>query len=265
MTPPSTDSAMTTDDVDLSGPPHLHHLLTEDRPCADGVVRILSLNRGPQRNALNSALIGDLTRALLEASQLKSVRAIVLTASGSVFCAGGDMKEFVGAPDVRARMIERSRQLGNLIALLSRVSVPIIAAVGGAALGAGAALVTAADLAIAADDMILGFPEIRDSEVPAVVMAGVVHQLSPKRAFEMLSTGRRLTGDEAFKIGLVNRVVARDELVETAVAVASEWGTIDRQILAETKRLFYRSVELSFDAAVQTGIDITAATWTQRR
>jgi methylglutaconyl-CoA hydratase len=240
------------------------HLLSADLPAPAGVVRVLTLNRPWRRNALNTALLQDLVAALESADQNDDVRAVVVTGSGAMFCAGGDVKEFVGHSDARERMIERAQLLTRLLTLLPAMSTPVAAAVNGAALGAGAALALAADLVIAGRDAVLGYPEITDSVVPAVVMAGAVRHLGQKLAFQMLTQGRRLDATESLTHGLVTTVVTPDRTLDATVEAALTWAQVEPGALSETKRLFYRVAELDLEAGVRAGLDVTAATWNPR-
>jgi methylglutaconyl-CoA hydratase len=228
-------------------------------------VRILTLDRRERRNALDTALHRDLLLALDAADQDRKVHAIVLAGHGSVFCSGGDIKEFDGVPDARERLVERARLLTRLLSLFPVMSTPVVAAVSGAALGAGAALVLACDLAVAGDDLKLGFPEINNGTVPAVVMTQAVRHLGQKQAFRMLTQGSLLDASEAQRYGLVAGIVTPQKALDAAVDVASVWAKRDRRALGETKRLFYRIADLPLEAGLQAGLEATAATWRPRR
>ena len=239
-------------------------LLSRDLAAGRGSVRVLTLNRPAKRNALNTELVRELGGALQNAESDESVLAVVLTGNGPSFCAGGDISELRNNPRERECVLTRSRLLGELLAFLPRMSVPVVAAVDGAALGAGAALALAADMTIAGTRALLGYPEIRDSVVPTLVLPQPVHLLGRKLAFELLTTGRRLTADEAREHGLVNSVVASEDLLDAAIDVATRWAEPAPEAMRETKRLFYRVADLPADAALRTGIDMTAVAWTPR-
>ena len=247
--------------VSASGP---KHLLSDDRRTGDAVVRILTLNRPRQRNALDTALLRELTLALESADLDERVRAVVLTGNGSAFCAGGDIKEFAGLPDARERMHRRARHMTRLLTLLPTMVTPVVAAVTGPALGAGAALALATDMVIAGDDLVLGYPEITDSVVPAVVMAGAVRHLGQKLAFQMLTQGRRLNAETALRHGLVASIERPELALEAAGEAAVIWAQVDPDAMRETKRLFYRVTELTVEAGVQAGLDVTGAAWSPR-
>ncbi|MYW96142.1 enoyl-CoA hydratase/isomerase family protein [Amycolatopsis rubida] len=249
-------------------------LLVEDRVVSLGsgcgergpaVVRTLTLHRPGRRNALDTALITELIRALEAAERDTRVRAVVLAGEGRVFCAGGDVKEFADAPDPRDRMVGRARLLTRLLTLLPAMTTPIVAAVVGAAIGAGAALALAADVIVAGDDVVVGYPEIKDSVVPAGVMPSAIRALGQKLAFEMLTQARQLDASELSALRLVSRVVAPGEAIPAAVETAEVWARLDPAALMEAKRLFYRVSELPIEAGFRAGLDVTAATWRPRR
>lgn len=237
----------------------------DDGKRAPAVVRILTLHRPRRRNALDTALLADLIRALETADRDARVSAIVLAGSGRVFCAGGDVKEFATDPDARDRMVGRARLLTRLLTLLPSMTTPVVAAVAGAAIGGGAALALAADLIVVGDDAVIGYPEIKDAVVPAGVMPSAVRVLGHKLAFEMLTQGRQLGADEMSGLKLVSRLVAPDRVLSAAVEAAETWARLDSRTVGETKRLFYRVVELPLEAGFEAGLEITAATWTPRR
>ena len=186
----------------------------------------------------------------------------MLEGAAPAFCAGGDVKEFRSAEEPRARMSERAALMTRLLTRLPRLAVPTVAIGSGPALGGGAALLLACDVVVAVEDLVLGFPEIRDSVVPAVVMGAVVDQLPPRTAFDLLSTGRRVDAGEALSLRLVNVVFPdREEAVAAAVRYAEGWSSVSPEIIGETKRLFARMRDLPRDDALAAGWEVTAATW----
>jgi len=229
-----------------------------------GAVRVLTLNRPDKRNALNTTLLRALERELCRADQQASVRAIVMAGRGTSFSAGGDRVEFLHSTNARLAMAERARLMGEILTLIPELSVPVVSAVRGAALGGGAALALAADMTIAGDDLRLGYPELGDGVIPAVVMPGAVHLFGRRLAFELLSTQRRLSAEEASRYGAVNLVVPADSVVTAAVMLAEKWAAAEPTAMAESKRLFQRVVDLPVKEGIAAGVDVTAATWTPR-
>ncbi|MGW4396249.1 enoyl-CoA hydratase/isomerase family protein [Amycolatopsis nivea] len=230
-------------------------LLTENHDA----VRVLTLNRPDKLNALDTALTRALDTALDEAGRDPSVRAVVLTGAGRGFCAGADLNEFSSlTPDQPEAVLERAALTARLQTRMQQLPVPIVSAVRGAAVGGGAGLAIGADLVVAGSDLKFGYPELKHSIVPALVMTGLVRHLGRKLAFELVSTGRLLTAAEASSYGLVNQVVEPAEIVPAALAVAQRWASVEPRALAAAKDLFYRVADLPTDAAMRAGQDVNA-------
>lgn len=230
-------------------------LLTENHDA----VRVLTLNRPDKLNALDTALTRALDTALDEAGRDPSVRAVVLTGAGRGFCAGADLNEFSSlTPDQPEAVLERAALTARLQTRMQQLPVPVVSAVRGAAVGGGAGLAIGADLVVAGSDLKFGYPELKHSIVPALVMTGLVRHLGRKLAFELVSTGRLLTAAEALSYGLVNQVVESAEIVPAALAVAQRWASVEPRALAAAKDLFYRVADLPTDAAMRAGQDVNA-------
>jgi enoyl-CoA hydratase len=182
-------------------------LLVEDR----GAVRILRLNRPDKLNALNTALTTALHDALLAAGEDPAVRALVLAGNGRGFCAGADLGEFKElTPANQALVFKRADLSCRTYGLLQDMGKPIVAAVHGVAMGGGAGLAIGCDMLVAGSGLKFGYPEMRHSIVPALVMASLQRNLGRKLAFELISTGRLLGAEELLSLGLANRAVPPD-------------------------------------------------------
>src|SRR5215475_3452177 len=177
---------------------------------ADGIARI-TLNRPEKRNALNPQLIAELKESLLLANQDSEVRLIILTGAGDDFCSGADLAALqkISTASVEENL-EDARSLMELFSLIRSVRPPVIAAVKGRALAGGCGLATACDLVLAARSSRFGYPETKIGFIPAMVMAVLRHNVSEKRAFELITLGNEISGDEAAKIGLINHVFEND-------------------------------------------------------
>jgi len=222
-----------------------------------GSVRILTMNRPDKLNALN----GELTTALLEALQGAStddaVRAIVITGAGRAFCAGADTSEFlVLTPDHADAVAARADLTMRLHMAFPANNKPIVAAARGHAVGGGAGLCLACDLVVASPTLKLGYPETKHNIVAALVMTGLVRQLGPKRAFELVSLGASLTADQALALNLVNRVVPDDKLLDEAAALAEQLAKVDPNAMRATKQLFYKVAEMPYEDAMRAGRDL---------
>lgn len=230
-------------------------LLREDR----GAVRVLTLNRPDKLNALDTALTRGLRDALDEADRDAAVRAVVVTGAGRAFCSGADLDEFAAlTPDNPGPVLERAALTASLQTRMQQLSVPVVAAVGGVAVGGGAGLAIGADMSVVGEDLKFGYPELKHSIVPALVMTGLVRHLGRKLAFELVSTGRLLTAAEAVEHGIANRVVPPDRVLPGALEIAERWAAVEPRAIAAAKDLFYRVADLPTDAAMRAGQDVNA-------
>jgi enoyl-CoA hydratase/carnithine racemase len=184
----------------------------------------------------------------------------MLCGAGRTFCAGADVSEFKElTPDQHDKVTARAELSCRTQSILQKLSKPVVAAVHGVAMGGGAGLAIGADMMVAAADGVrFGYPELKHSIVPALVMTGIVHNLGRKAAFELVSLGRILNGAELVQFGLANRVVANDAVEAEALAIAEQWAAADHRALAAAKSLFYRVADLSYDAAMAAGRDVNA-------
>ena len=225
-------------------------LLVENR----GAVRVLTMNRPEKRNALNSELTQGLLDALRAADADESVGAIVLTGAGQGFCAGADLSEF---KELGAGLAAEDRaELTMRVHLtFTQIKKPVVAAINGHAMGGGAGLAIASDLAVMAEGAKLGYPEPKHGIVAAIVMANLVRQVGRKAAFELVSLGEPVDALEAFRLGMVNRVVPLQDLMGHAVSIAEKLAAVKREAMAETKRLFHEVVDLPLPAALERGRD----------
>lgn len=228
---------------------------TEDR----GAVRILWLDRPGKLNALDTALTRALHDALVAGDQDEGVRALVLAGRGRAFCAGADLSEFRDLTPRNQRLVlDRADLTTRTQMLLQRTRKPIVSAVQGAALGGGAGLAIGCDMMVAATDLKFGYPEMRHSIVPAIVMTGLQRQVGRKVAFELVSLGRSLGAAEVQALGLANRVVEPAAVLDAALEIAAAWAAAHPAAMAATKGLFHRVADLPYEAAMAAGRDVNA-------
>ena len=202
----------------------------------DGSVFKITLNRPEVFNAFNAALHAALAEALAEAADA-SIRAVVVTGAGRGFCAGQDLKEFQEMPESIQQRLEQTYH-PNIRAIRS-LEKPVLAAVNGPCAGAGLSLACACDLRIAADTATF---------VPGFIGIGLVPDsggsyfvrrlLGTARAFDWMTTNKRLTAAEAHAWGLVNEVVETGELAGHVAGVAAAYAGLPTRGIALTKRLF---------------------------
>ncbi|HXT70855.1 MAG TPA: enoyl-CoA hydratase-related protein [Vicinamibacterales bacterium] len=192
------------------------NLLTE----RDGAVLVVTINRPDKLNALNTATVNELDRAMAEARADDGVRAIVLTGAGEKsFVAGADINELAVQSPVSGREHARSGQA--VFDRIESLGKPVIAAVNGFALGGGCELAMACTIRVAADSAKFGQPEINLGLIPGYAGSQRLPRLVGRgRALELLLTGAPIDAQEAHRIGLVNKVVPGAELMTQARALA---------------------------------------------
>ena len=201
----------------------------------DGV-GLLELDRPAVLNALNRRVYEALQARLETAAKDGGVRALIVAGRGRAFCAGTDLGELAGASRESARALGLLEN--RVCSRLEDFPRPTIAAIHGYALGAGCELALACDLRVAADDAVLGQPEIDMGWLPA---AGATFRLpalvGPARARELIFTGRRVPAGEALRLGLVDRVVPAAGLVPEATRLARELRARDPEVLRRAREV----------------------------
>jgi len=215
----------------------------------DGAVAILTINRPPVLNALNSATLDELRRAVLDVRHDAAIRVLIITGAGEKsFVAGADINEIAALRPAQGK--EHARQGQHLFELIENLGKPVIAAINGYALGGGCELAMACTLRLAANTARLGQPEINLGIMPGYAGTQRLARLVGKGvALDLLLTGRQVEADEALRIGLVNRVVPRESLMAEAKALAAEIAAkapIALQYIIESVN---RGLEVSFDQA----------------
>jgi len=223
----------------------------------EGGVLTITLNRPDVLNALTRQTQKQLVGALKDA-RADDVRAVVLTGAGRGFCVGQDLTEFrEGADDISERL--RANYHPTVLAIRS-LEKPVIAAVNGAAAGAGLSLACACELRIAADSATF---------VPAFINIGLVPDgggsyfisrlLGPARAFEWMSSGRRLSAAEAHAWGLVSEVVEGDRLAARAAELAETYVQLPTRGVGMTKRLFDHTPHATLEEQLELEAQLQAA------
>jgi enoyl-CoA hydratase len=203
-------------------------------------VAILTINRPEKRNALNSETVDELRRAILELKHDGGVRAVVLTGAGDkAFVAGADINELAVQTPVGGR--DHALRGQHVFDLVEHMGKPIVAAINGVALGGGCELAMACTLRIAADTARLGQPEINLGIIPGYGGTQRLSRLVGKgRALDLLLGGDAISADEAYRIGLVNRVVPAaallDEAKKTAAALAEKAPVAVRYVIDAVNR-----------------------------
>lgn len=216
----------------------------------EGSIRLLTLNRPEKLNAINDALSHALKSAIKEAASDDNVSVILLTGAGRAFSAGADLKE--AASNGRRPQREALNSAINSTSVYNALIAcdkPVIAAVNGYALGAGSAIAVSCDLVLASDDAVFGYPELKHGLAATAVSPTLVAQIGRKHATELLLLAENLPAGRAAEIGLINRVVPKDELMTTAKLWANIMTGFDSDALWMTKRMIRRSSEMTLAQA----------------
>lgn len=219
---------------------------------ADGVATI-TLNRPDEANALNGRSFEEFWEVALLCDDDPAVRAVVITATGRFFCAGGDLKDFNGKGDAMPGYLTRSASLFHAgITRFQRMDAPVIMAVNGVAAGAGISLVSAGDVAIAAESA---------SFVSAYTASGLTPDGSSTyflakhvglmRAKELILLNRKLSAAEALDWGLVTRVVPDDTLTDEAMAMATGFANGPTKAFGGAKRLLLSAFDGSLEQQLE--------------
>jgi methylglutaconyl-CoA hydratase len=223
----------------------------------EGTVALLTLNRPEKRNALNDELISGLKESLREADANDAVRVVVITGAGADFCSGADLSALQKISESSVtENLEDAQSLMELFALIRRVRVPVVAAVRGRALAGGCGLATACDLVLAARSARFGYPEVKIGFVPAMVMAILRRNVSEKRSFELITRGAEISADEAAAIGLINHVFDDKEFEMEVENYVAGFEKMSSSAVMLSKRLLYHMDGMTFDTALQAGVDI---------
>lgn len=211
-------------------------------------IATVALNRPKQLNALSSALVKELTEAMEALDLDPEVRAIILTGGEQVFAAGADIKEMAEATPfddrIRTRMVFRDR--------FNRISKPVIAAVSGYALGGGCELAMSCDIVVASESARFGQPEVNLGIIPG---SGGTQRLTRTvgkyRAMEIILTGEFLKANEAHQLGLVNKVVPAELLLEEAKALAKKIAAKPPLAIRLAKEAILKSFNTSLDEGLE--------------
>ena len=215
----------------------------------DGAVARLVINRPERRNALTWELVGAMRKALADADADPAVRVIVLSGAGDrAFCAGADLSGMAGGDSVALH--EARGNLAGLFGDLWSLGKPTIASVRGYALAGGFGLALSCDLVVAAEDAIFGAPEIDVGLWPFMITVPMVRAMPPKRALELMMTGRRVDAAEAAGIGFVTSVVPTAELDAAVDGLAATLAAKPPAAMRIGRRAFYATVDLAADDAL---------------
>jgi len=213
-------------------------------------ITLVTLNRPERRNALTIELLTELVAAIKVASDEAHERILILRGAGAAFCTGLDLK--AATPENAHATAE---MVAKALLALSQTRLVTIAAVHGAAVAGGAGIMSACDFVVAAEGTKIGYPEVRRGLVAGLVMTFLRRQTGERNMSELLLGSELIDAERAKEIGLVNRVVSRENLMSEAQKFADSVLQGAPGVLAQTKRLieelWWRSVKEDVDLALK--------------
>jgi len=214
----------------------------------EGPIGIVQLNRPKVLNALNFEIMSELVSALEELDREVAIRAIILTGSERSFAAGADLAEMSQSTPVDL-LLGRRFELWDRI---RKISKPIIAAVSGYCLGGGNELAMNCDLIVASETATFGQPEVNVGIIPGAGGTQRLPRLVGKyKAMEMILTGRSISADEAYRIGLVNRVVPPESLMEEAKKIATDIASKPPISIRSAKEAILRAQDTTLEVGLE--------------
>ena len=222
-------------------------------------IRTITLNRPERRNAMTAEMQLELIGAMEEATPDRC-RVVVLRGVGEAFCSGLDLGSLNDSNGKTAADHQAdAERIARLFRTLYELPMPTIAAVHGAAMAGGAGLAILCDFTLAVPEAKFGFPEVRIGFVPALVSVFLALQIGDKRTRDVLLTGRHFDAGEAYRLGIVNEIVAPEALMERVRTLAQTLTANSPESLAATKRLMATQHKAWIDSAIERAMEVGSA------
>jgi methylglutaconyl-CoA hydratase len=217
----------------------------------EGSVARVTLDRPEVRNAFNAEVIGELREIFEQLGEHKSVRAVVLSGEGTVFCGGADVNWMRDSLALSFdQNVADAEHMSLMFRAIDRCPHPVVARIHGAALGGGCGLAAVCDIAVAADDTVFGFTETKLGIIPAVISPFVLAKIGRSQARAYFLTGERFHADRAKEIGLVHRIVPIAQLDVEVESVVGELLSAGPSAVAAAKQLIVDVSDTDYDATL---------------
>jgi len=213
----------------------------------------ITLNRPEAANAINLELARDLMHALMKCDEDPTIRAVLISGAGPIFCAGGDVKRFVEkGDDLPYYLKEITTHLHVAMSYLVRMDAPVVAAVHGSAAGAGMSLACACDMTLAAESarFIMAYTGIGLTPDGGATYT-LARLVGLKRTLDLALNNRLLSAEEALRWGIVTRVVPEKDLMNEATALAARLAAGPTRAFGTTKRLLQSGLSESFEGQMK--------------
>ncbi|MEQ8363528.1 MAG: enoyl-CoA hydratase/isomerase family protein [Cyclobacteriaceae bacterium] len=226
----------------------------KDRVC------FLTLNRPEKKNALNATMVSDLKNQFTKAEGDPSVKVIVLKASGDVFCSGADLESLQQLQkNTHEENLKDSNHLKELFLQIYTLKKVVVAQVQGHALAGGCGLATVCDFVFAVPKAKMGYTEVRIGFVPAIVMVFLLRKVGEQKAKQLLLSGELIAGEDTVQFGLVNALVAEEQLADEVNAFCArliQYNSI--QSMELTKEMIARSQSMSLEDGLNYASEMNA-------
>ena len=217
----------------------------------------IHMNRPEALNALNSKVLKDLENAIEDLGKDDEIRALIITGNGNAFVAGADIKEMMGQTLEESREYTRYGQ--EVFSKIENLNKPVIAAVNGFALGGGCELALACDIIVASQKARFGLPEVNLGIHPGFGGTQRLPRLIGKaRAKELIFTGNMISGEEAFEIGLANKIVPPEKLMEEAKNIAKTIAAKGPIAVSQAKQAINKGIEVELEEGLNMELDSIA-------
>jgi methylglutaconyl-CoA hydratase len=224
----------------------------------EGIGR-MTLARPDKKNALDRQMVDEIVRGLETLAGEAATRVVVVDGEGEDFCAGADLEALESLlHGGHEAQLDDARALGRVFTTIRQAPIPVIAAVHGRAIAGGAGLATACDIVLAHPDASFSFPEVRIGFVPAMVMTILRRVTTERHALDLALTGRTVSATEALAMGLVTRVLSRDDFSSQVEDVCAMIAKSPPDAMRRTKALFYELDGLRFDDSIERGAQANA-------
>jgi methylglutaconyl-CoA hydratase len=226
-----------------------------------GPTKKIILNRPEKRNSLDEEMITELTDAFKNYSEDNITKTIVLTGAGGNFCSGLflDYLQKISEYDIIQNKSD-SGKFRELLLSIYNCRKPVIAMVDGYALAGGCGIASACDLIVATDKSQLGYTEVKIGFIPAIVMVFLLKRVSESHAKDLLLTSKFITGEEAYRIGLVNYLTTQKELEKTTAKICNDLNELPMSSLSLTKEMFKNISSMGFEASLEYAVNMNAIT-----
>ena len=223
------------------------------------VLVTIQLNRPDIHNAFNDVMIAELTDCFIEIEKLADTRLVILRGNGKSFCAGADLNYMKGIAGFGyEENYEDAKKLAKLFETVYNCSKPTLAVVHGACFGGANGLIAACDIVIAEENTKFAFSEVKLGIAPATIGPFVLKRTGEFNGKELMMTGRRFTGKEAEKAGLVNRTVNDNELEEVAEKYIKEFKSAAPWVVKATKEMIGKVMNENGEGITEYTADLIA-------